>query len=129
MICTQCDHLFDPSDERAFVSEKRPDLNSCPACTIMGIRSTEAWAVYNGCQGVFTCGVGSSKADAVTRLESGDYEGAGCEVVPVRIVVEPEERRYIREWMERDRAQHSGQPQSSDDTFPMSASEGEYKNV
>jgi len=102
LTCTECGHFFDPADKRALVFEERPDLTTCPACAIMGIKSVGAWAVYNGCQGIFTCGVGNSRKDAEARLNSGDYEGAGCTVVPVRVIVEPDDRRWIREWQERE---------------------------
>ena len=55
---------------------------SCEHCD----DGARAWAVSNDCQGVFTCGIASSKESATERLNSGDYDGANCEVVPVVII-------------------------------------------
>lgn len=99
--CRDCGHFFDPSDGRAFVhvpSERYPDLgHACPACHQMA-RSAEAWAVWNGCQGVFTDQVYHRKDDALTAMkeEPEVYEA----VVPVRVIVEPKTERELREWRE-----------------------------
>lgn len=84
--CQACEMRFDPRDERAGVFSDRPDLNRCPLCNVLDFRGVRAWAVSNNCQGVFTCGIASSKESATERLNSGDYDGAGCEVVPVVVI-------------------------------------------
>lgn len=84
--CQACEMRFDPRDERAAVYSDRPDLTRCPICNVLDFAGLRAWAVSNNCQGVFTCGIAGSKEDATEHLNSGRYDGAGCEVVPVVII-------------------------------------------
>lgn len=60
----------------------------------------EAWAVWNDCQGVFTCSVTHSKKEAEAILEKMKAED--CRVVPVRVIVEPEVNHWYREAAERE---------------------------
>lgn len=60
----------------------------------------EAWAVWNDCQGVFSCSVTHSKKEAEAILEK--MKAADCRVVPVRVIVEPEVNHWYREAAERE---------------------------
>jgi hypothetical protein len=101
-VCGYCDHFFDPSDKRCHIPNP-PDLRyppSCPACSIERFRGTEAWAVWNSCQGIWGDGVCWTRAEADKLLTSSRYEGCDCKVVPVRIYEEIEYEAEIREWSE-----------------------------
>lgn len=99
--CGDCGNWFDTRDARAFVPNWKPgniedfkDLeSSCPACQQMSDAAT-AWALWNGCQGVFSCSVFNSRKEALDA--KGDCE-VFEKVVPVRVVVEYEWR-----WLDRD---------------------------
>jgi hypothetical protein len=100
--CGDCGHFFDPADKRAHIPSDRSDRRwtpVCPCCATMTLSGDEAWAVWNSCQGVFTCGVAHSRAAAVEKLK--DYDGVADKVIPVRVYAEPEDRRDMREWSER----------------------------
>lgn len=77
--------------------------------------AVKAWAVWNSCQGVFPCGVRHTRKEAEALL-AGDYAGTGCEVVPVRVVVEndPYDRMHRDmgecDWEERARARPTSRP-------------------
>lgn len=105
--CGDCEHLFDTRDDRAFVlndadKKKYPELHSvCPACNQVSDAS-KAWAVWNDCQGIFTNAVFNSRAEAMACLAETftvDQES----VVPVRVLVEPEENWWHRAFEERER--------------------------
>jgi len=104
VLCDDCGHFFDPADGRSRVfkpSELFPNPSRvCPACWLMSCGSAEAWAVHNNCQGVFTCGVATTSAEAEALLQQ--YP-SGCTVVPVRVIAEPEDRFDIRKWSEKER--------------------------
>jgi len=104
LTCEKCDHRFDPEDKRAFVPLPEWGLKPiCPACNIvLGTRSTGAWAVWNDCNGVFTHTLSGTRRQAqetlaAESLSSGDFGGR---VVPVRVIIEPEENWPFRNWDE-----------------------------
>lgn len=98
ICCYDCEHAFDAMDERAFVPTKGPDsLPLCPLCFAM-LRSSQDWAVWNDCNGVFETHCRRSEAQAAIRERYGDGET----VVPVRVIVEPADTRHMREWQENE---------------------------
>ena len=64
---------------------------------------SEAWAVWNSCNGVFTDTVRWTKTEADWLLDD-DHKDAGGKVVPVVVFVEPEDRHWLREVYEKERA-------------------------
>lgn len=106
--CDDCEFDFDPKHplaiDRPSVVEPGKRWQQCPACYLMGVNgSTDAWAVWNDCQGVFTDSVFSRRKQAEADLKEnfGD-DNASARVVPVRIVVEPEDKHWMRDMRERD---------------------------
>lgn len=86
LVCTECEMRFDPRDARAAVYADRPSLNACPACNAVR-RGRAAWAVYNGCNGIFGCSVRETKDGAIERLQTAGYfDPASESVVPVIIL-------------------------------------------
>lgn len=61
------------------------------------------WAIWNGCQGVFTTEVYDTKAAADAECAKPQWQRAGCTVVPVRIKVERICDHVMREWRENGR--------------------------
>lgn len=104
--CDWCEHWFDAKDRRAHIPVPPDPRYSprCPACTIMSLQGDEAWAISNDCNGIFE--VTDTRAQAVAKLV--DYEGADCEVIPVRVYVD--ESRDMREWVEQRRIDAGGEP-------------------
>ena len=105
LVCHACEMRFDPRDKRAGVFPERPDLNSCPACSAIENHGCEAWAVWNSCNGVFSCSVAETKERATERLNTAGYFDPTSEsVIPVTIVYGD---RFIdapfREWKEKQR--------------------------
>lgn len=99
ITCGECEHFFDPSDKRSFISTATPPHPPlCPACAIETLRGREAWSVWNDCNGVFE--VCMDRSDAVQKLAEYPTE-AGCKVIPVRVYEEPEERWDMLEWIDR----------------------------
>ena len=104
--CGDCGNWFDRRDKRAFVNNWKPgdreefkDLGqSCPACQQMSA-AARAWALWNGCQGVFSCSVFNSRKEAFDA--KGDCE-AFEKIVPVRIVVERKDQWFYRDCEERE---------------------------
>ena len=97
---------------------------------------TEAWALWNNCQGVFSCSVFRTKTEADIALaqwhvaaeeRGGPGSLDGIIVVPVKIDVEPKERWFFREAIERERATSTGQ--MSRDADQYWASEAEMREV
>jgi hypothetical protein len=86
LICRACDHRFDPRDERARVFPNSPDLDACPACNAIENQGREAWAVWNSCNGVFSCSVAETKEAATERLNAGGFDPSSESVIPVVIV-------------------------------------------
>lgn len=106
LVCGYCEHFFDSRDKRCHIMSGEPDPRyppSCPACTMMRLKGTEVWAVWNDCQGIWADGIGWSKVDAVEHLNSGRYKGCDCRVVPCRIYPEPADEIGMREWREAER--------------------------
>lgn len=97
--CWRCDNKFPRADKRGFYSKERPDLAMCPLCN--ATRNGEAWAIWNGCNGVFTTEVYDTKAAA--DAECAKLEWDGCKVVPVRVILEPGDDVWQRALAERDR--------------------------
>ena len=62
-------------------------------------RKYTAWALWNSCQGVFTCGVFHSLKEARENVEKHPSEG--MRVVPVTITVDPPAKWMDREMSER----------------------------
>lgn len=101
--CGDCGHFFDPADERCFRSDhafyrdpRYRGLGSiCPACNQMKDGAT-AWAVHNDCNGVFTSMLHATKADADAQAKPLE-----CGVVPVRVLIEPEDNWDRRDWDDR----------------------------
>lgn len=61
----------------------------------------QAWAIWNRCEGVFTCSVFHRRSEAVESLRSTPFDGG--RVVPVTITVDLPEKwsdRHDREQME-----------------------------
>lgn len=58
-----------------------------------------AWALWNSCQGVFTCGVFHTLREACEQMEK--YPSEGERVVPVTITVDPPSKWMDREMFER----------------------------
>ena len=59
-------------------------------------RKYEAWAIWNGCQGVFTCSVRHRRSECEEIM--GEYDG--CKIVPVTVVVDEPSgwwRRHVAE--------------------------------
>ncbi len=101
LTCDECGHLFDPSDTRAFAY---PDAGPrCAYCWAMTITGAEAWAVWNNCEGIFTCSVTHTKEEAEAILKRSGC-GPDEKVVPVRVLLELEQHRWRREAEERDAA-------------------------
>ena len=97
-VCDHCGHFFDKKDERCCLPGDGDQWGPCcPACTLMRLHGSEAWAVWNSCNGPFTHTIGSKEHADECLAESG-REAAGDQVVPVRIYVEPEEQWPGREW-------------------------------
>jgi hypothetical protein len=98
-VCVDCDHLFDARDDRGFLPSKNArDLDPvCPACNQVA-RGAEAWAVHNDCQGVFEDGIRGRKAETDAIAEAWNV---GAKSVPVRVIVEPEDRHDMRAWSEK----------------------------
>jgi hypothetical protein len=96
--CGECGMIFDARDRRAFVPENAklyPKLEPvCPACNMIN-HGAEAWACWNGCQGVFTDAVFNSRAEANAKKE--EWGEAVEKVVPVCVIVEPEDNWFGRE--------------------------------
>jgi hypothetical protein len=55
-------------------------------------RKYEAWAIWNNCQGVFTCSVRHRRSECVEILK--DYPQG--KIVPVTIIVDPPEEWWRR---------------------------------
>jgi hypothetical protein len=87
-ICDNCEHFFDPTDKRAFLHGPYAE---CPLCATLNHRSTTAWAVWNGCNGVFEDRVTREEAEKLLREE---YDGVGTCVVPVVVVMAPDDLRH-----------------------------------
>lgn len=86
LVCAACENRFDPRDDRAAIFPDSPTLNACPACNTLR-RGRAAWAVWNSCNGVFSCSVAETKESATARLNSAGYfDKASESVVPVVIV-------------------------------------------
>lgn len=94
LTCDECDHFFDRADERCFVST-RGNGALCPLCAEHRLRGSEAWAVWNSCNGVFTDTVHVRRFDAANDLTQA-LRDAGSIVVPVRIYREAESRELTR---------------------------------
>lgn len=106
LICGYCDHFFDAADKRGHVMSGDADPRyppRCPACTIQTLGGREIWGVWNDCQGIWTDGLGGTKADAIAHLNSGRYDGCECRVVPLRVYPEQDDRIHMREWLEAER--------------------------
>jgi len=102
--CGRCGHAFDRDDRRGFVPTHRrlyPELTPvCPACHQMS-DAAEAWAVWNGCQGIFTCSIFHRRREAEDCLRA-TFSSASERVVPVRVLIEPEDDWWLREERERE---------------------------
>jgi hypothetical protein len=94
MLCSVCDHFFDPRDKRSYID---PAIPHCPACATSLLRGDMQWAVWNDCQGIFECR--PRRADANELIAQYD---AGCEIRPVRVYLEPDDRIAMREWLENE---------------------------
>ena len=105
--CGDCGHYFDAADRRGHVPRDAADVRrygkTCPACWQEQHGGAEGWALWNGCQGVFTDAVTHSKADAEALLAKHEYSGVFEKVVPVRIHVERDDNVWRREMAERER--------------------------
>lgn len=102
--CDDCGHIFDPSDSRAFLKPEEKKYahleNSCPACQQMQSGAT-AWAIWNDCQGIFTCSIFHSKKEA-EKILGKDFTRDQEKVVPVRVLVEPEDNWWMRDMHEKE---------------------------
>lgn len=112
--CTDCGHQFDGSDRRGFVpkaaSERERYGVTCPACQIVKGIGSEAWAIWNECEGVFACSVFTTRAEAKSALANAGWSDDEI-VVPVRVFREAGQREWYRavaeDDQERSRAQRS----------------------
>lgn len=106
--CDDCGFYFDAADRRGFVPEEPQERHRygqhCPACQIEQHGGVEAWALWNGCQGVFTDAVTHTKAEAHALWAQHECREVFDKVVPVRIHVEHEDNVWRREMAERERA-------------------------
>lgn len=98
--CTDCEHSFDAMDDRALIFSKRDsDVNPiCPLCATI-LRSSQEWAIWNNCNGVFEVFPRRAGAHVVAKL---NYKGTDVTVVPVRTFVEPEDNHWHRHMREDD---------------------------
>jgi hypothetical protein len=103
-VCGECHHFFDPTDKRSFrPSRAAADMEPlCPLCAQFLLHGREAWAVWNDCNGIFSDTVRATKTEVEELMKPGpmSYGGVGCEAVPVRVLLEPDDRRDIREHFE-----------------------------
>lgn len=102
VTCSECGHFFDPADRRGYVPgpEMKHLEPTCPACWLLRHGGAPAWAVWNNCQGVFACSVFHWKREAEERRQK-DF-GGRHNVVPVRVIAEPEGHWWSREAQERE---------------------------
>jgi len=98
--CDECGNQFDPNDKRASLSNEPRYPTLCPLCTFLRYHGSQAWAVWNSCQGIFDDAVRSRKSEA-EEIMHAEYVGVADKVVPVRIYVEPEHQHDYREWADR----------------------------
>jgi len=84
-------------DERSFISPNGAEAPAlCPLCFAL-LKSSRDWAVWNDCNGVFETFPRRAEArDAIKQR----YAGVDATVMPVRTIVEPEETRHQRIWVE-----------------------------
>lgn len=105
--CNDCGHYFDAADRRGYVPELPEDVRRygehCPACQMEQHGGAEGWALWNGCQGVFTDAVTHTRAEAEARWAELGWGDVIDKVVPVRIHVEREDNVWQREMAERER--------------------------
>lgn len=92
--CSDCEHSFDAMDGRALVFSKRGSGSNplCPLCATI-LRSSQEWAIWNNCNGVFEVFPRRAGAQVVAKL---NYKGADVTVIPVRTFVEPEDNHWHR---------------------------------
>jgi hypothetical protein len=92
--CTGCEHSFDGMDDRAFIGVKGSESSAlCPLCAIL-LRSSEEWAIWNDCNGVFESFPRRALAhDAIKQR----YGNADVKVVPVRTFLEPVDNHWHRQ--------------------------------
>lgn len=102
ICCDRCDFQFDAMDDRAYLSTKDSDWGAlCPHCAVEVLRSTDAWCVWNDCQGIWPETADARKANAENFLKT-THSGIEGRVVPIRMFPEPEDRIGFRECHERE---------------------------
>lgn len=68
-------------------------------CATIVLESSEEWAIWNDCNGVFEVFNRRARAQEVLRAS---YAKCDARVVPVRVFVEPEDNRWLRVVREDD---------------------------
>jgi hypothetical protein len=93
VCCTDCEHSFDAMDARCWISSRDDNsLALCPLCNAL-LRSSRDWAVWNDCNGVFET---FPRRAAAEHAIAEQYQGCGASVMPVRVIAEPDEDRWMR---------------------------------
>lgn len=100
IICSGCDFGFDAMDERGSVDSENPDgFALCPYC-LVELRSSEEWAIWNDCNGIFE--LRPTRAEA-RKIATEQYAGCDVSVVPARAFVEPKDDHWQRAFRENER--------------------------
>jgi hypothetical protein len=98
--CDECENVFDSLDTRSSPAKQEGEISYCPLCAYQRFHGSEAWAVWNGCQGVWCDYIGWQK-DEITKILNEKFAGDDdAKVVPVRVYVETSDRVFFREWWE-----------------------------
>lgn len=96
--CTRCEHSFDAMDNRAWVGGRDSEASPlCPLCCTIALRSTEEWAVWNDCNGIFE--VHPRRALAAQAV-SERYANCQVTVVAARAFVEHDDDQWLRKMRE-----------------------------
>lgn len=96
--CTRCEHSFDAMDQRAWISTKNSDASPlCPMCCTLVLRSSEEWAIWNSCNGIFEL---MPRRAAALQAAKERYAATDVTVVPARAFIEPEDEHWHRKFRE-----------------------------
>jgi hypothetical protein len=99
IACDRCEHSFDAMHPESWISTKEEAGALCPLCAVIVLRSSEAWAVWNSCNGVFETTWRRAEAE---QLIAGSYRDCDASAVPVRVMLEPKEDVHMRHWRETE---------------------------
>jgi hypothetical protein len=96
IACDRCEFQFDAMDSRGWVHTKTPRA-LCPYCCVEVLHGSQAWCVWNDCQGIWPETVQPRRADA-ERFINTTHGDIGGRVVPV--IVFPDQNDGMRNWAE-----------------------------